>query len=492
MPVTETAAGATFPLAWLPKGLVGDARLSRLAARGDGRAFEAIFKRYHQELYRYCLAILRDPDEAQDALQSTMASALRALPGDHRQIALRPWLYRVAHNEAVSMLRQRATSVDPDRLPEQEVPSVHSEAEARERLRNLVSDLDQLPDRQRGALVMRELSGLSYAEIGAALTVSEAAARQAVYEARSSLRELQGGREMQCEAARRAISERDGRVLRGRRVRSHLRTCESCRDFQVAIAQRRSDLRSVCPPMPGLAASGLMATVLREAASVGGVGATGAVTAGSAGVAGGTALTGSAAVKGASIAAAVVIGAGAADMSGVAKLPLVGRSHGPAPSVVGHDSADQAAGPMSGSTRRDGSAASPSESAHQEASRGNPAQGPPGRSRGRQADRASAAEPSPHGNARSRGEDGTLPSSSNGTPPAHSHAGGRPRGDVGPDKGHPHSSGPPPGHANAAANAPAIPDHAAGKPGSPLGHARGQRSASEHAASSGRGRRDST
>src|ERR1700693_1903148 len=80
---------------------VGDERLVRLAAAGDGRAAGMIFERYHAELYRYCRAILVDPHEAQDAVQATMVSMLRALPGEKREIALKPWLYRIAHNESI-------------------------------------------------------------------------------------------------------------------------------------------------------------------------------------------------------------------------------------------------------------------------------------------------------------------------------------------------------------------------------------------------------
>jgi RNA polymerase sigma factor (sigma-70 family) len=474
MSLSETAVGAVAAPRLTPRGLLGDVRLARLAARGDRRAFEAIFERYHQELYRYCRAILHDPDDAQDALQSTMASALRALPGDDRQIALRPWLYRVAHNEAISLLRQRTITVDPDRLPEPEAPGVHSEAETRERLRDLVVDLDHLPERQRGALVMRELSGLSYAEIGAALNASQAAARQAVYEARVALKELKGGREMQCETARRAMSERDGRVLRGRRLRAHLRTCESCQDFRVGIAQRRSDLRALYPPLPALAASGLLTAILGEAGPAGVGAATGAVAGGGgAGIAGGTAVTGSAAVKGASIAAAVVIGAGAADMSGVAKLPLVGERGPPATSAAGQ----AAAGPA----RRSGeSATNPSERA-----RGTASPGKPGRGRGRSAERAgpkSGAGRSRtsgsvvHGKPRSSGGSGALPATSNGTPPEHSQAGGGSgsNGHAGAGTAS-HGKAPAsrPGLANAAANAPTLPTQARGKPGSPPGHGPG-------------------
>ena len=87
--------------------LLSDQRLARLAKRGDRRAFSAIYQRYHQDLYRYCQAILGDPQEAQDALQDTMVKVLAALPGETREIRLRPWLYRIAHNEAIEIARRR-------------------------------------------------------------------------------------------------------------------------------------------------------------------------------------------------------------------------------------------------------------------------------------------------------------------------------------------------------------------------------------------------
>src|SRR5688572_24673934 len=87
-----------------------DARLARLAAAGNRAAFAAIFDRYHQDLYRYCVSLLHNQEDAADALQSTMLHALRALEGDDRDIALRPWLYRIAHNESMSIIRRRKSS----------------------------------------------------------------------------------------------------------------------------------------------------------------------------------------------------------------------------------------------------------------------------------------------------------------------------------------------------------------------------------------------
>src|SRR5215204_5601904 len=81
--------------------LLSDERLARRAAGNDERSFAEIYRRYNQSLYRFCLSIVGNPEDAGDALQNTMFKALKALPGEERQIQLRPWLYRVAHNEAV-------------------------------------------------------------------------------------------------------------------------------------------------------------------------------------------------------------------------------------------------------------------------------------------------------------------------------------------------------------------------------------------------------
>ncbi len=470
MSVSETASAATSESAWMPRPLLSDARLVRLAGRGDQGAFEAIFKRYHQELYRYCRGILADPNEAQDALQSTMASALRSLPGEERRIALRPWLYRVAHNEAVTILRQRAGIVDSDRVPDQTAAGADSEAEARERLRDLVADLDQLPERQRGALVMRELSGLTYAEIATALDTSAAAARQVTYEARMALRDLGRGREMECDAARRALSERDGRVLRSRRLRAHLRACEACSGFEAAISRRSSDLQAMCAPLPAAAASSLLATILGGGSGSGGGGvgvAAGTAAGGAATTAGGTAIAGPMAVKGASIAAALVIGAGAAGVSGGVELPLLGPRDGPARS----NSARSAA--PGGAHRAAASRAAHGGSAGDVTTGGRDGASAPARTgRGHAFGRGGDGHVAGAGGSVARDAAGgtntgnsSLPATSNGTPPAHSSAGGGWNGAA--SHGKPAS---PPGLANAASNAPTLPTQAQGKPASPPGH----------------------
>ncbi len=269
--------------------LLSDERLAKLAGRGDARAFAAIYERHHQAIYRYCRSIVRNDHDAQDALQSAMMRAYVALRGRERDLAVRPWLFRIAHNEAISILRRRGPEQELDERFEQLDGGVEHTLDARERLATLVADLRALPERQRGALLMRELSGLSIAEIAGALSISHGAAKQTLFEARSSLHEYAEGRAMECEAVRRAVSERDGRVLRGRKLRAHLGDCEGCREFRELIDTRGADLRALAPPLPATLASATLARLLAHGggAHVGGAAASGSAGAATAGSGGG-------------------------------------------------------------------------------------------------------------------------------------------------------------------------------------------------------------
>ncbi|MBS1879054.1 MAG: RNA polymerase sigma factor [Actinobacteria bacterium] len=307
---------------------LSDARLTQRAVRGSSRAFEAIFERYHQDLYRYCAAIVGNAADAQDAVQSTMLKVLQALPGEQRRIELKPWLYRIAHNEAIEIVRRRGPieEIDADTLLEPRA-SAAEEAIVRERLRRLVADVAALPERQRGALVMRELAGLDFDQIGAALGTSAATARQTLYEARLGLRRMHEGREMDCAAMMRAISNGDRRLLRGRKLRAHLRACPGCRAFRAEIEERGAELALVAP-LPAAAAAGVLQAVLGGGSAAGVAGA-GAATAGTAGAVAGKSLLGATALKAAAAVGVVVaIGVTAADQRGLIHL-APGPSHRP-------------------------------------------------------------------------------------------------------------------------------------------------------------------
>jgi RNA polymerase sigma factor (sigma-70 family) len=237
--------------------LLGDDRLARRAAEGDGQAFAALYQRHHQALYRYCRGILGNAEDAADALQNTMTAALRALPGERREIRVKPWLFRIAHNESISLLRRRPPTAGLEEAVNVAAPQ-GSDADTRERLRELVTDLRELHDRQRAALVMRELSGFEYEEIGSVLGTTPAATKQLVYEARTALHEMADGRNMSCDSVRRSLSAEDRRRLRGRKLRAHLKACAGCREFQTMIDLRRRDLAAVAPPLPAIAAAALL------------------------------------------------------------------------------------------------------------------------------------------------------------------------------------------------------------------------------------------
>jgi len=302
--------------------LLSDERLVRRAVEGEERAFATIFDRYHQPLYRYCAAIVGDPQDAQDALQNTMLKVLRALPGEGREIRLKAWLYRIAHNESIDLLRRRRDTRELGAELAAPGPPLAEELSARERLRQLLFDLDELPERQRGALVMRELAGLDFDGIATALGTSPAVARQTLYEARLSLHQMDEGREMDCAVVTKALSDGDGRVTRRRDVRAHLRDCGECRRFRAEIEGREQDFASLAP-LPAAAAAGLLQGLLGGGAAGGGSGA-----AAGAAVAGGAAKTlgSSAALKSAAAVLAIAaIGTGAAERGGLIDLGLPGH-----------------------------------------------------------------------------------------------------------------------------------------------------------------------
>ncbi|HWT90385.1 MAG TPA: RNA polymerase sigma factor, partial [Solirubrobacterales bacterium] len=164
-----------------------DRRLVDLVRDGYDAAFEEIVRRYRRPLDRFAAAIVGGRSE--DVTQDAFSKALLALRGSEAEIELRPWLYRIVRNTALNDLRDRAPAAEE--LPEglAGARSAAAEVEEREELRELMERLRALPEPQRAALVMRELEGLSHEEIAAALGVSGGAARQAIYRARTTLRD---------------------------------------------------------------------------------------------------------------------------------------------------------------------------------------------------------------------------------------------------------------------------------------------------------------
>ncbi len=255
----------------VPLRLRSDERLARQSANGDTDAFAALYERHHRSLYRYCRSIVADPDDAADALQSTMTRALAAIGGRDEAAPVRAWLFRIAHNESISVIRRRRTAepLEPDSAIG---PDVAADAELRGRLSQLVSDLQELSERQRGALVMRELSGLSHVEIAAALEVSVSAVKQSIFEARTALHDFAAGREMECVSVQRQLSDGDGRTARSRPLRAHLRSCAACSAFRDSLKARSRELAVIAPVLPAATAAAVLEGVIGGGGGAGGGG----------------------------------------------------------------------------------------------------------------------------------------------------------------------------------------------------------------------------
>ena len=165
-----------------------DERLVDLARAANDRAFEAIVTRYRRPLLRYCRRLL-PPERAEDAVQQAFLNAYRAIGAGEAELNLRPWLYRIAHNASMSLLRQNGWT--HEELDEQfdGVMQPPQAVEERERVREVMRAVRDLPPRQRDAMVLRELEGRSYEEIAAILDLPLGTVKTYIHRARHELRE---------------------------------------------------------------------------------------------------------------------------------------------------------------------------------------------------------------------------------------------------------------------------------------------------------------
>jgi RNA polymerase sigma factor (sigma-70 family) len=170
--------------------LQSDERLAHLAATGHEAAFNAIVDRYRTPLTRYCAGIV-GPSRAEDAVQQALINAHNALQRTDEVRHLRSWLYRIAHNASLNVLRAVRDDVSLDAASDAAAIAEDGPAaafERSERFRATVDALRELPERQRAALVLRELEGRSHEEIAETLGVTSGAARQHLMRARVALR----------------------------------------------------------------------------------------------------------------------------------------------------------------------------------------------------------------------------------------------------------------------------------------------------------------
>jgi RNA polymerase sigma-70 factor (TIGR02960 family) len=192
---------------------VSEAVLSRARA-GDESAFQKLVAPYRRELHLHCYRILGSLQDAEDIVQESLLAAWRGLGGFGERASLRAWLYRIATNRSLNVLRDRKRRLQevpsmteppkPTRMAEpiwldpypdaflQGVADVVPGPEARYETREAVGlafsvGLQHLPPRQRAALVLRDVLGFRAFEVAEMLETSEASVKGALQRARATL-----------------------------------------------------------------------------------------------------------------------------------------------------------------------------------------------------------------------------------------------------------------------------------------------------------------
>jgi RNA polymerase sigma-70 factor (ECF subfamily) len=193
---------------------VEEAALVAAAAAGSDEAFRRLVEPLRPELHAFCYRMLGSFHDAEDAVQDTQLKAWRALDRYEGRASFRSWMYRVASRVALDALRSRRRRVLPDDIGPARKPSLglgeerrdiawlepypdellatsdpHAAVERRESIRlAFIRALQQLPPRQRAALILRDVLDWSAAEVAAALDTSVPAVNSALQRARASLR----------------------------------------------------------------------------------------------------------------------------------------------------------------------------------------------------------------------------------------------------------------------------------------------------------------
>ena len=177
-----------------------DLSLVQLAQRGDAGAFDALVRRYQHKVVKLVLGYVRDPAEAEDIAQEAFIKAYRALPRFRGDSAFYTWLYRIAINTAKNVLASRGRSpiqYEVDRSDDDDhydvVANLKDTATPEalaltEEIRSIVtSAIDALPEDLRTAIQLRELEGLSYEEIAAAMECPVGTVRSRIFRAREAI-----------------------------------------------------------------------------------------------------------------------------------------------------------------------------------------------------------------------------------------------------------------------------------------------------------------
>jgi RNA polymerase sigma factor (sigma-70 family) len=331
-----------------------DERLVKRIRGGSDEAFTLLYERYQARLLSFCRHMLGSQAEAEDAVQQCFVNAYRDILRDEKDLHVRPWLYRIARNQCLSMLRARRfePEVDDEQVS---LRGLSEEVAERTELRDLLHDLERLPADQREALVLSELNDNSHAEVARILGCDREKVKSLVFQARASLIKSREARALPCDEVQRRLSVLRGGSLRRTELRRHVAECPACRAFREQVKAQRAALAVLLPVAPSTSLKLGGASVLAAAKASAGAGATGAVATSTAGTGAAATLAAKLGVSGtvlkgiaATVAVTAAVGGGAAvevaqHRGGPAPLP------NGAPTSVEHDQSRSSAEPGRGS-----------------------------------------------------------------------------------------------------------------------------------------------
>ena len=268
-----------------------DSELVAATRLGDDAAFEELYARYRPRIASYVRGMVRDDGRSEDAAQEAFLSALRRLRETDTEIDFKPWIYRIARNQAIDLHRRssRAEEISMDAegglRPSDHARLVDSIAPdralvAKEQLDHLCGAFDELSDVQSRVIVMRELEGRSYREIAEELDITRTAVEGALFRARrrleSEYEQLSEGR--RCAGMRTLIArlaEGVGTSADEGRLARHARRCSLCRrrarelgvEPLSTLARVRSKVAALLPLPWSLQGGGPFAGMLSERAA---------------------------------------------------------------------------------------------------------------------------------------------------------------------------------------------------------------------------------
>ena len=253
-----------------------DANLVALTRKGHQHAFDSLVERYQSRLLGFCRQMLGSTEDAEDVLQEVFVAAYNAMVADERPIAVRPWLYRIARNRCLNHLRKpTADGQDTmDTHPHMNGVTTLERVQNREEFRNLLSDVGQLPETQRSALLLREIDAMSYEEIAQAMDTTVPGVKSLLVRARIALAESSQARQLTCDEVRLELAEAaEGIAKASGPARRHLKACDPCREFRAQLRSDTKALAAIFPAGPLLILKGALLAKLSGIFGGGGGGA---------------------------------------------------------------------------------------------------------------------------------------------------------------------------------------------------------------------------